>query len=147
MLGLEYVRKINGDTTISLAEKIKVVNSAISQWETGKKRLPKARAEQIAALYNVPADVLTSDMTALNRTKIDMSTPDADKKLLRKKLEVEKTLSQIADRLMSMEELHEFRITVTCFVTEKGRDMKRVKNYRVPMEENNAESTADKKVL
>ena len=147
MLGLEYVRKLKGDTTITLAEKIKVVNSAISQWETGKAKLPPKRAEQIAALYDVPVELLSTELTVFDRIALDERIK-GNKDLMRKKLEIENILAQAANFLMNMENLNDFRVTVTASVTVDGKTCNKVRTYKsTPKENNDAESTADKEVL
>ena len=53
MLGLEYIRKLYGDTTVTLAEKLGISNVNISQWENGKKPIPEKRQEELSSIYNV----------------------------------------------------------------------------------------------
>lgn len=134
MIGLEYVRKLNGDTTVTLAEKIKVVNSLVSQWENGKKKIPKSRVDQIASLYNVSADLLLMETTAFDRVVLE-SESKPDDVLVRKKLEIERILAKVADELINMEGLNDFRITATSFVTVNGKNMSRVRTYKSNMSE------------
>ena len=65
MLGLEFIRKLNKDTTITLAEKIGVTNPLVSQWESGKKPIPQKRISEIATLYNVKPEYITKELTRL----------------------------------------------------------------------------------
>lgn len=65
VLGLEFIRKLNRDTTITLAEKIGVTNPLVSQWESGKKPIPQKRISEIAALYNVKPEYITKELTRL----------------------------------------------------------------------------------
>ena len=48
MLGLEFIRKLYGDTTIASAEKLGVTNAIISQWENGKKPIPEKRLSELS---------------------------------------------------------------------------------------------------
>ena len=50
MLGLEYIRKLYGDTTVTLADKLSITNALISQWENGKKSIPEKRLEELSKL-------------------------------------------------------------------------------------------------
>ena len=56
MLGLEYIRKLYGDTTITLADKLGITNALISQWENGKKLIPDKRLEELSNIYNVSGE-------------------------------------------------------------------------------------------
>ena len=57
MLGLEYIRKLYGDTTVTLAEKLEISNVNISQWENGKKPIPEKRLEELSSIYNVSSKI------------------------------------------------------------------------------------------
>ena len=54
MIGLEYVRKQNGDTVEALATKLGITKSLISQWENGRKPIPSKRLIQLSELYGLP---------------------------------------------------------------------------------------------
>ena len=70
MLGLEYIRKLYGDTTIILADKLGITNALISQWENGKKPIPDKRLEELSKLYNVPSEYFSKELTSLEQVKI-----------------------------------------------------------------------------
>ena len=70
MLGLEYIRKLYGDTTITLADKLGITNVNISQWENGKKPIPKKRLEELSKLYNVSSKYFSKELTSLEQVKI-----------------------------------------------------------------------------
>ena len=70
MLGLEYIRKLYGDTTITLADKLGITNALISQWENGKKPIPKKRLEELSKLYNVSSKYFSKELTSLEQVKI-----------------------------------------------------------------------------
>ena len=70
MLGLEYIRTIFGDTTVTLAEKLGISNVNISQWENGKKPIPEKRLEELSKLYNVSSEYFSKELTSLEQMKI-----------------------------------------------------------------------------
>lgn len=72
MLGLEFIRKLYGDTTIALAEKLGVTNAIISQWENGKKPIPEKRLSELSKIYdNLPPKAFTKELTKLQELKIE----------------------------------------------------------------------------
>ena len=72
MLGLEFIRKLYGDTTIALAEKLGVTNAIISQWENGKKPIPDKRLSELSKIYdNLPPKAFTNELTKLQELKIE----------------------------------------------------------------------------
>ena len=73
MLGLEYIRKLYGDTTITLADKLGITNALISQWENGKKPIPEKRLEELSKLYNVSSKYFSKELTSLEQVKIKKS--------------------------------------------------------------------------
>lgn len=70
MLGLEYIRKLYGDTTITLADKLGITNVNISQWENGKKPIPEKRLEELSKLYNMSSEYFSKELTSLEQVKI-----------------------------------------------------------------------------
>ena len=70
MLGLEYIRKLYGDTTIILADKLGITNALVSQWENGKKPIPEKRLEELSKLYNVSSKYFSKELTSLEQVKI-----------------------------------------------------------------------------
>ena len=70
MLGLEYIRKLYGDTTITLADKLGITNALVSQWENGKKPIPEKRLEELSNIYNVPSEYFSKELTSLEQVKI-----------------------------------------------------------------------------
>ena len=70
MLGLEYIRKLYGDTTITLADKLGITNALVSQWENGKKPIPEKRLEELSKLYNVSSKYFSKELTSLEQVKI-----------------------------------------------------------------------------
>lgn len=70
MIGLEYIRKLYGDTTITLADKLGITNVNISQWENGKKPIPEKRLEELSKLYNVSSKYFSKELTLLEQVKI-----------------------------------------------------------------------------
>lgn len=70
MIGLEYIRKLYGDTTVTLAEKLGISNVNISQWENGKKPIPEKRLEELSKLYNVSSEYFSKELTSLEQMKI-----------------------------------------------------------------------------
>ena len=70
MLGLEYIRKLYGDTTVTLAEKLGISNVNISQWENGKKPIPEKRLEELSNIYNVSSKYFSKELTSLEQVKI-----------------------------------------------------------------------------
>lgn len=70
MLGLEYIRTIFGDTTVTLAEKLGISNVNISQWENGKKPIPEKRLEELHSLYNIPENYFSKELTPLEQLKV-----------------------------------------------------------------------------
>ena len=70
MLGLEYIRKLYGDTTVTLAEKLGISNVNISQWENGKKPIPEKRLEELSSIYNVSSKYFSKELTSLEQVKI-----------------------------------------------------------------------------
>ena len=71
MLGLEYIRKLYGDTTITLADKLGITNALISQWENGKKPIPEKRLEELSKLYNVSKEYFSRELTKLEQLHIE----------------------------------------------------------------------------
>lgn len=72
MLGLEYIRKLYGDTTIALAEKLGVTNAIISQWENGKKPIPEKRLSELSKIYDdIPPKAFTKELTKLQELNIE----------------------------------------------------------------------------
>lgn len=72
MLGLEFIRKLYGDTTIASAEKLGVTNAIISQWENGKKPIPEKRLSELSKIYdNLPPKAFTKELTKLQELKIE----------------------------------------------------------------------------
>ena len=78
MIGLEYIRKLFGDTGAELAEKLNVSKVNISYWENGKKPIPKSRIEEIAKIYNVPAYLINKDLTELEKLKLQWHKTNID---------------------------------------------------------------------
>ena len=70
MLGLEYIRKLYGDTTITLADKLGITNALVSQWENGKKPIPEKRLEELSTIYNVSSEYFSKELTSLEQVKI-----------------------------------------------------------------------------
>ena len=70
MLGLEYIRKLYGDTTITLADKLGITNVNISQWENGKKPIPEKRLEELSSIYNLSCEYFSKELTSLEQVKI-----------------------------------------------------------------------------
>ena len=70
MLGLEYIRKLYGDTTITLADKLGITNALVSQWENGKKPIPEKRQEELSSIYNVSSKYFSKELTSLEQVKI-----------------------------------------------------------------------------
>lgn len=70
MLGLEYIRKLYGDTTVTLADKLGITNVNISQWENGKKPIPEKRLEELSSIYNVSSKYFSKELTSLEQVKI-----------------------------------------------------------------------------
>ena len=70
MLGLEYIRKLYGDTTIILADKLGITNALISQWENGKKPIPEKRLDELSNIYNVSGEYFSKELTSLEQVKI-----------------------------------------------------------------------------
>ena len=70
MLGLEYIRKLYGDTTVTLAEKLGISNVNISQWENGKKPIPEKRLEELSTIYNLSSEYFSKELTSLEQVKI-----------------------------------------------------------------------------
>ena len=70
MLGLEYIRKLYGDTTMTLADKLGITNALVSQWENGKKPIPEKRLEELSKLYNVSSKYFLKELTSLEQVKI-----------------------------------------------------------------------------
>lgn len=70
MLGLEYIRKLYGDTTVTLAEKLGISNVNISQWENGKKPIPEKRLDELSTIYNVSSEYFSKELTSLEQVKI-----------------------------------------------------------------------------
>lgn len=111
MIGLEYIRKLHNDTTITLAEKLGVTKGLISQWENGKKPIPDKRLDELSALYNVPKDYLSKELTKLEQLYI---TRDI---LLSKSKEdiddnVQKELQTLEDEIEVEEILREVRYII-----------------------------------
>ncbi len=71
MIGLEYIRKTNGDTINALATKMNITKSLISQWENGKKLIPQKRLEELSIIYNVPEAMFQKELTKLEEMKIE----------------------------------------------------------------------------
>lgn len=72
MLGLKFIRKLYGDTTIAFAEKLGVTNAIISQWENGKKPIPEKRLSELSKIYdNLPPKAFTKELTKLQELKIE----------------------------------------------------------------------------
>lgn len=111
MIGLEYIRKLYDDTTITLAEKLGVTKGLISQWENGKKPIPDKRLDELSALYNVPKDYFSRELTKLEQLYI---TRDI---LLSKSKEdiddnVQKELQTLEDEIEVEEILREVRYII-----------------------------------
>lgn len=71
MLGLEYIRKLYGDTTITLADKLGITNALVSQWENGKKPIPEKRLNELSKLYNVSKEYFSRELTKLEQLHIE----------------------------------------------------------------------------
>ena len=70
MLGFEYIRKLYGDTTITLADKLGITNALVSQWENGKKPIPEKRLEELSTIYNLSSEYFSKELTSLEQVKI-----------------------------------------------------------------------------
>ena len=66
MFGLEYIRKLNRDTSESLAKKLGVSKGTISMWENKKVTIPQKRIVDIALLYHVSEEYIGKDLTHLD---------------------------------------------------------------------------------
>lgn len=111
MIGLEYIRKLYDDTTITLSEKLGVTKGLISQWENGKKPIPDKRLDELSALYNVPKDYFSRELTKLEQLRI---TRDI---LLSKSKEdindnIQKELQTLEDEIEVEEILREVRCII-----------------------------------
>ncbi len=71
MIGLEYIRKLYGDTITSLGEKLNISNVNVSQWENQKKSIPEKRLEELSKLYNIPKGYFSKELTKLEKLKIE----------------------------------------------------------------------------
>lgn len=71
MIGLEYIRKLYGDTTSSLADKLGISNVNISHWETQKKPIPEKRLEELSKIYDIPKKFFSKELTKLEELKIE----------------------------------------------------------------------------
>lgn len=72
MIGLEYIRKVFGDTTTSLAEKLEISNVNISNWENCKKPIPENRLKQLYSLYSyIPKVYFTKELTRFEQLDVE----------------------------------------------------------------------------
>lgn len=71
MFGLEYIRKLYGDTTITLADKLGITNALVSQWENGKKPIPEKRLDELSKLYNVSKEYFSRELSKLEQLHIE----------------------------------------------------------------------------
>lgn len=78
MIGLEYIRKLYNDTAESLAQKVGVTKGLISQWENQKRPIPEKRSEEIAKIYDVPAEYLSKELTPLEELKVQRTKVAAE---------------------------------------------------------------------
>ena len=72
MIGLEYVRKQNGDTVEALATKLGITKSLISQWENGRKSIPSKRLIQLSELYGLPEKYFNKELNKSDQLKIQL---------------------------------------------------------------------------
>lgn len=72
MIGLEYVRKQNGDTVEALALKLGITKSLISQWENGRKPIPSKRLIQLSELYGLPEKYFNKELNKSDQLKIQL---------------------------------------------------------------------------
>lgn len=72
MIGLEYVRKQNGDTVEALATKLGITKSLISQWENGRKPIPSKRLIQLSELYGLPEKYFNKELNKSDQLKIQL---------------------------------------------------------------------------
>lgn len=72
MIGLEYVRKQNGDTVEALAIKLGITKSLISQWENGRKPIPSKRLIQLSELYGLPEKYFNKELNKSDQLKIQL---------------------------------------------------------------------------
>lgn len=72
MIGLEYVRKQNGDTVETLATKLGLTKSLISQWENGRKPIPSKRLIQLSELYGLPEKYFNKELNKSDQLKIQL---------------------------------------------------------------------------
>ena len=72
MIGLEYVRKQNGDTVETLATKLGITKSLISQWENGRKPIPSKRLIQLSELYGLPEKYFNKELNKSDQLKIQL---------------------------------------------------------------------------
>lgn len=70
MIGLEYIRTTFGDTTTTLSQKLGISNVNISQWENGKKPIPDKRLDELHAIYQIPKNYFSKELSKLEELKV-----------------------------------------------------------------------------
>lgn len=71
MIGLEYIRKNNGDTVEALANKLNITKSLVSQWENGRKPIPAKRLAELSKIYGIPEKYFNKELTRIEELKIE----------------------------------------------------------------------------
>lgn len=71
MIGLEYIRKNNGDTVEALATKLNITKSLVSQWENGRKPIPAKRLTELSKIYGIPEKYFSKELTKIEKLKIE----------------------------------------------------------------------------
>ena len=70
MIGLEYIRKINGDTVETLATKLNITKSLVSQWENRRKPIPQKRLIELSKVYGIPEKYFNKELTKADELTI-----------------------------------------------------------------------------
>lgn len=71
MIGLQYIMFVREDTAVGVSEKLGVSSQSVSHWLTNRRPIPASYAEQLAAHYNVPVELLTKELKSKDRLYLE----------------------------------------------------------------------------
>ncbi len=78
MNSFKYIRtKILDKTMDELADLLNVSKQSIYMWESGKKKIPEKRLEELSSLTGIPANYFQKELTELDKNVIERSYLDS----------------------------------------------------------------------
>ena len=114
MNGLKYIMKLENMTTLEVAQRLKVNRSLISVWQTGRRKIPDNRINELIGIFpKYPAyyfnkDLTNEDMAIIRDIKINKKAvikPQKDNRLNRAKSIVQEQINEYGRLLSDIAEI------------------------------------------